>query len=338
MYARGDLTDEDTTFRRWQGGGFATHLSFEPVDGLYIGAGLGSVGMSRSFAGEFQEDGFVNALKNAQVGLGYTIPDVGFVRAQWIGINPQVWGQTAAASSTTEWVQDTPANTSSGKWETTATAATYGWTNTIDKPLNGTGAAGKIQGAFNLKAIKDIDVDIGFSIPLADERDYWNDLAKTTKTKTVTTQGDYVFSAGFDINVARPFRLWGLMSLKTGGYNETTEAGATTKVSTGTDFAIVLTPMYYLENGFILIADIFFDTRSGSDAAPARQDGDPTVNPDAGAKNNYVDLGFGAYIRKNIPGGDIRAGVTVKLPGVSGEGHEGAKPQIFIPVMFNYGF
>jgi hypothetical protein len=100
----------------------------------------------------------------------------------------------------------------------------------------------------------------------------------------------------------------------------------------------MLTPAYYLDNGLILFADLFLDARAGSDVSPVKPDSDPTMNPAADAKNNYVDLGFGVYVRKNIAGGDVRAGVTLKLPGVGGEGHEGAKPQIFIPVMFNYGF
>jgi hypothetical protein len=233
MYVRTDLTDEDATFRRWQSSGFGTHLSYEPMEGLYIGAAIGSVGMSRAFAGEFQEDGFVNALKNAQVGVGYTIPDIGFARLQWIGFQETVWGEKTAASSKTEWVENghwiTVQDASGsdvqawveGEWKTTNIPAKYDWNSTIDKPLNGTGTTGKIQGAFNLKAIKDIDVDIGFSIPLVDKRGTWADLEQTKKLTSVTTQAEYVVSAGFDVNAARPFRLLGVISLKFGGYKET---------------------------------------------------------------------------------------------------------------------
>jgi hypothetical protein len=115
--------------------------------------------------------------------------------------------------------------------------------------------------------------------------------------------------------------------------------GETLKEKNGGNFAVVLTPMYYIRSDLIVLADLFFDVRTGSDQAAGYNDAldsDPTRNPAAGAKNNYLDLGFGAYIRKNFAGGDVRAGVTCKLPG--GEAHEGAKPQIFLPVMFNYGF
>ncbi|MDR2097800.1 MAG: hypothetical protein LBP37_04695 [Spirochaetaceae bacterium] len=308
-YVRGDLAGEDDVFRRFQSSGFGTHISYEPVEGLWLGAGFGSVGNSRSFAGEFKEDGFVNALKNAQVGVGYTIKDTGFIRAQYIGFVTQEWDGAA-------------------------------WNNTtsLDKTLNGTGAAGKIQAAFNLTAIKGANIDLGVSIPLADEKDYWTDAAKTTKTHTTTTQAPYVAGIGADITGIKPFRLWTVISAKFGGYGETAPAGggSAVKLNTGTNVAVMLNPWYYLTDSLIISADIFLDTRSGSDAAPITQDSDPTANPKPGAKNNYTDLGFGLYVRKNISGGDIRAGVTFKLPG--GDAHEGAKPQFFIPVMFNYSF
>jgi hypothetical protein len=352
MYARGDLTDEDATFRRFQGTGFGSHLSYEPVEGFWLGLGFGSVGDSRSFAGEFKEDGFVNALKDTQVAAGYTIKDIGMFRAQWIGFVTKEWGQTKAAETTAEttvWVQaDTPSETT-GKWKTnpaTTTPAEYGWVNTsLDKPLGGTGDAGKIQAAFNLTAIQGVNIDLGVSVPLADEKDYWNDLAKTTKTETIKIQNEYVVGLGADITALRPFRLWTVISCKFGGYTERTPAGGTTiTVNKGTDVALMLNPWYYLTDSLILAGDIFLDTRFGSDESPYNDEGtaarggdaDPTLNPDADAENNYLDLGFGLYVRHNFAGGDIRAGVALKLPG--GEAHEGAQPQLFFPIMLNYNF
>jgi hypothetical protein len=98
----------------------------------------------------------------------------------------------------------------------------------------------------------------------------------------------------------------------------------------------MLNPWFYLRDDLILSADLFFDSRTGSDQAPVKADSDPTPNPKADAKNNYFDVGFGLYLRKNIPGGDIRAGVTLKVPG--GDAHEGASVQFFVPVMMNYSF
>jgi hypothetical protein len=331
MYVRGDLADEDTTFRRFKGTGFGSHISYEPVEGLWLGVGFGSVGDTRSFAGEFKEDGFINALKDTQVGAGYTIKDIGFIRAQWVGFVTKEWGETKAAETEIYW------DATSDTYKERTNPAQYGWVNdSLDVPLGGTGDAGKIQAAFNLTAIQGVSIDLGVSVPLADEKDYWSDLAKTTKTRTVKTQNEYVASLGADITALRPFRLWTVISGKFGAYTETTQGGTTTTVNNGTDVAVMLNPWYYLTDTLILSADIFLDTRFGSDQSPVRQDSDPTMNPAADAKNNYLDLGFGLYVRKNIPGGDVRAGVTLKLPG--GEAHEGAKPQFFIPIMFNYSF
>jgi hypothetical protein len=317
MYIRGDLTGEDDTFRRFQSSGFGTHLSYEPVEALWLGVGLGSVGNTRSFAGEFKEDGFINALKNAQIGAGYTIKDIGLIRAQWIGFVTKDW----TGENTPEWK-----NTS------------------LDKTFEGTGDAGKFQAAFNLTAVPGVSVDLGLSVPMVDEKDYWDDVDKTNKEKTVTIQNDFVASIGADITGIRPFRLWALASLKFGGYTETAEVGEpTVKVNNGTDVAVMLNPWYYLSDTLMVVGDIFLDTRFGSDSPYYHNettgygyDSDPTINPDPDAKDNYMDLGFGLYLRKNIPGGDVRAGVTLKLPG--GEAHKGAKPQFFIPVMFNYSF
>jgi hypothetical protein len=332
MYARGDLSDEDAIFRRFKGTGFGSHLSYEPVEGLWFGAGFGSAGDSRSFAGEFKEDGFINVLKDTQVGAGYTIKGIGLIRAQWVGFVTKEWAETTAEGTSIVW------NSTNSKYEEETTSAEYGWVSTsLDKPLGGTGDAGKIQTAFNLTAIQGVNIDLGVSIPLADEKDYWTDLTKTTKTKTEIVQNDYVVGLGADITAIKSFRLWTVVSAKFGGYTETTPQGeAAVKVNNGTDVAVMLNPWYYLTDTLIVSADIFLDTRFGSDQAPVRQDSDPTANPAADAKNNYLDMGFGLYVRKNISGGDVRAGVTLKLPG--GEAHEGAKPQFFIPVMFNYGF
>jgi hypothetical protein len=319
-YARGDMTSEDDTFRRFQSKGFGSHFPWEPVKGLWIGWGLGSVGNARSFAGEFKEDGWLHAMAASQVAVGYTIENIGLARVQFIG--PVIKNKIAETKA----AGDTPAE--------------YGLVNqSLDVPLGGTGDPIKIQGAFNLTAVQGLNLDFGFSIPIAYERDYWDDADKTNLLKSVKTQDDYVVSLGFDLTMFNPFRLWGLMSLKVGGYTENTpNGGDSTKTNRGTDFAIHLTPMYTVAPNNILGLDLFMDVRAGSDDRSKKQDNDPTVNPGPDAKNDYLDLGFGVYYRRNIAGGDIRVAVTMKVPGVWGEGHEGAKPQLFVPIMFNYNF
>ena len=335
-YVRGDMTDEDATFARFHSKGFGTHFAWAPVEGLWIGWQLGSVGNARSFAGEFKEDGWLNTLIASQVGVGYTIKDVGLIRAQFLGPITKKWAQTKAAGKELVYGTDPISGDPIVTWE--PTDAEYGWVNTsLDVPPNKSGDATKIQAAFNLTAVKGLNIDLGASIPLAYERDYWDDLDKTNLVRTEKIQDDIVASLGFDLTMLSPFRLWGLTSLKLGGYNETTPAGGDTEtVKKGTVWSIHLTPMYTVAPNNIIGLDLFMDTRSGSDEAPARPDNDPTFKPDPDAKNNYTDFGFGVYYRRNIAGGDIRVAVTMKLPG--GEAHKGAQPQLFLPVIFNYSF
>ncbi|MDR2521611.1 MAG: hypothetical protein LBC72_03530 [Spirochaetaceae bacterium] len=319
------LTNEESTFQRFQSPGFGTHISIEPVSGLWLGAGFGSVGSSRLFRNEWHENGWVDAMKNAQIAAGYTIEGVGLVRVQWVGWQEKYWRVTEA---------DPSGNPT--KW---------GWVvESLDKPLNYTGDAGKIQAAFNLTAVKGFNADLGVSFALADEKDWWDDLDKTNKTKTVTTQPNHTVSLGFDVNT-RPVRVYGIASGKFGGYTEEKPAvGDSTTVKQGTELSLNIEPWWYINSGLMLVAELFVDTRFGSDeevtgsTGQRGADADPSRNPDAGAKNNYTDLGFGLFVRKNIPGGDIRAGVACKVPGVAGDAHKGAALQITVPVMFNYGF
>jgi hypothetical protein len=319
------LTNEESTFQRFYASGFGTHISIEPVSGLWLGAGFGSVGSSRLFRNEWQENGWIDAMKNAQFAAGYNIEDIGLVRVQWVGWQEKYWRETSPATGTTP--------------------ATYEWVgDSLDKPLGYTGDAGKIQAAFNLTAVKNFNADLGVSFALADEKDYWSDLAKTAKTKTEITQPNHTVSLGFDVNT-RPVRIYGIASGKFGGYTKTTPSGGgSTTVNQGTELSLNIEPWWYINSGLMLVAEIFIDTRFGSDEAVTGStgqrgaDADPSRNPDAGAKNNYTDLGFGLFVRQNIAGGDIRAGVAIKAPGVAGEAHKGAALQITLPVMFNYGF
>jgi hypothetical protein len=326
-YVRGDLGDEEATFGRFASNGFGSHFAWEPVKGWWLGWGLGSVGDTRSFKGEFKVDGWKNVILSSQFGTGYTIENVGMLRAQVLGAKPYDFGEIKTKVNDTE----------EKYWGDGVLA--------IDKPLTKILNETRIQAAFNLNGIKGLNLDVGINYPLPYERDYYKEEAKTTKYKTVKTQADIQAGLGFDLTMFAPFRLWGALTLKTGGYTETSGAIAESliqngKVNNGTDIAIHLTPMFTVVENNIVGLDLFLDTRSGSDEGAnqgaQKPDNDPTLNPDSGAKNNYTDLGFGVFYRRNIAGGDIRVAVTAKLPG--GEAHKGAQPQFFVPIMFNYNF
>jgi hypothetical protein len=310
LYIRGDNLDENQFLSRFNSDGFGAHVTLTPIENLYIGVGWGSTFGKRSVT-ELREDGAADVWANAQVGLGYKIPNVGFARFMFNGKNP---------------INDDGTNTTTAGFKGVGTG-------------EATSYAPSFQLAFQLTAVKGLNIDIGGKIPLS--YDY-------TSPTVSTVQPGYVVGLGFDYTVQPlpALRFYGRASYKFGGYTETTTGGTTTKVNDGNDFVFILTPMYTVARNLILGFEFVLDAQSGSDLSALdgtkARGGD--VDNQYGAywvgksvpKNDYLDIGLGLYLRKNIPGGDIRVGATVKLPG--GEAHEGAKPQLFFPIMFNYGF
>jgi hypothetical protein len=316
LYIRGNNLDESAFFSRFKSGGYGAHLAVTPVENLYLGMALGSTTKNRSVA-SLREDGAADVWANAQIGAGYKIPDVGFIRLQFNGQQPT--DDNGVIPTDFKGVSDAA-----------------------------TGKSPSIQAAFQLTAVKGLNVDIGGQIPFP----YTYDESGTTNEKT--EQRAYVMGVGFDYTLpAMPLRLYGRASYKFGGYTETTPSGGSaTKVADGNDFVFFITPMYTVAPNWIVGLDCVIDVQSGSDVSPISSTG--AVGGDADAqyvaywneasraadkaklKNNYADLGFGLYVRHNISGGDIRVGATLKLPG--GEAHKGAKPQFFVPIIFNYNF
>ncbi|MDR1987195.1 MAG: hypothetical protein LBP88_09555 [Treponema sp.] len=174
-----------------------------------------------------------------------------------------------------------------------------------------------------------------------------------------TKQNPYIVGVGFDTTLpSLPLRFYGRVSYRFGGYTETTTkttADTTTKkVKDGNNLLFSLTPMYTIAPNWIIGLEYMLDINHDSDAS-AFNDTDFTKATGAAGgdvdkqyleywtgkdhsklKNNYMDMGIGLYVRHNFAGGDVRVGTTLKLPG--GEAHEGAKPQLFFPIILNYNF
>ncbi|MDR1898711.1 MAG: hypothetical protein LBQ55_01725 [Treponema sp.] len=79
------LGDQDQIFERFEpNNGF--HLALTPVEGLYIGSSVNLDGVSNSsISGASVPGGDDVWQDNIQTGLGYTIANIGLVRAQYIG-------------------------------------------------------------------------------------------------------------------------------------------------------------------------------------------------------------------------------------------------------------
>jgi hypothetical protein len=337
LYIRNDARDENTLFHRFKSSGFGTHIALTPVENLYIGAAFGSVSLTRSFTA-LTEDGALNVFKNIQVGAGYAIPGIGFLRVQYIGDRP----------FTNEAIRPND-NVPSLKNDA---GGSYSFLRREDV----LGNAAAFQGAFQLTAVTGLNIDIAASIPFLLEWDQGDPMyGRADPVMHIKSQRPYIMGIGFDVTLADPFRLYGRIDMETGAYKESTaidtnynqyEAQGTNKE--GTDLLASLFVSYNFGNDWILGFDAALDSRSGDnrDAIPenapdSARGGDTDLSLEVKrnqAYNNYVDLGFGLWVRRNIPNGDIRVAVTCKLPGVAGGAHKGAKPQMFFPVMFNYSF
>ncbi|MDR0568932.1 MAG: hypothetical protein LBG87_06980 [Spirochaetaceae bacterium] len=340
-YVRGNAGNEDEVFARFKSGGFGTQFQWTPIENLYIGWSIGSVG-TRAAAGQFKDHGWTDAMISSQLGLGYTINGIGVARLQYIGPRMARWDDAK------------------------------GWqADDVDKDLSFSSERnwGKIQAAFKVTAVQGLNLDIGAAIPIPRSYDEpfgvtYNDKADPGERYSgvgyATYQEDMLVGFGVDLTKFNPVRVWMNGFVKFAGYyekythqNRFEEANAikvakkaddeTVKTNFGTNFAMNLGVGYTVAPNNIVGLDLFCDVRVGSDldanSGPVNNgDADPTRIPEADAKNNYVDLGFGVWYRRNIAGGDIRVGVTMKLPGLAGEAHEGAAPQLYIPIMFNYNF
>jgi hypothetical protein len=231
------------------------------------------------------------------------------------------------------------------------------------------GRASAIQGAFQLTAIDGLNIDIGVSIPLLMK---WGNTDQYTgypndEVLMVEHQKPYMIGLGFDLTLLKPWRLYGRVDVETGGrrklyavddpnipsnqYDQYLE-----DIKQGTNIFTSLFISYDLPRNWVIGVDFICDYRFGDQREAAIYDKgtlatqwargndgekDPTltISHSGGELNNYLDLGFGLWARWNVTGGgDIRFAVTMKVPDVAGHGHDGAKPQLFLPVMFNYSF
>jgi hypothetical protein len=124
--------DEDTIFTRFQADRGA-HIALE-FGSLYIGASVGDSNKS-----DPQKDGLVDAYSQIQAGVGYTIENIGFARAQFVGGH-------------TKW---------DDKTDTAISKAVSGLNPTYMTPYN------RIEAAFALTSLPVGTIDIGAKIPLS---------------------------------------------------------------------------------------------------------------------------------------------------------------------------
>ena len=357
VYVRASQHDENAIFSRFKSNGFGTHITLTPIEGLYVGAAFGSVTNSRSFTA-ISEDGALNVLKNAQIGTGYKIPNIGFARVQWIGELPFTSFEDFQAGRSNEYRNDIK-NINNGTYQFLAR----------DEWLANAAA---VQGAFQLTAIQGLNVDIGISIPLLMK---WTNTDLRTghpidEVLWIEQKKPVIFGIGADLSRYKPWRVYGRVDIEMGGYRKIYKVDDPNLSASyenyyedkkeGTDIFGSIFVSYDLPKNWVIGVDFVWDyrfndereaaiydtsfkttwARGNGDNVGSSGERDPTltISHTVGEPNNYLDLGFGIWARWNVAGGDMRFAVTMKVPDVSNHGHDGAKPQLFIPIMFNYTF
>lgn len=261
--------DEDTIFRRFKqkddhAGGVVV---LTPVEGLVIGAVF-----NVKVADSFDKD----AYKKFQIGAGYTIPNIGLIRAQFLG------GPGAGSEETTKTynlVETVPNdNGTSEKVEKTVK-------ETIVSAV--AGDANKIQAAFALTAIEGLTLDIGGKIPLS----YTDDADKKTQ-EAIGVSAGASFAAG-------DFTIGGRVDTNFGGYTEPKNGK---KSADGFDLTALVEPSYNL-GAFVVAADVGVQF-----TAKDSEDGNEKDN------TGGLKLGLGAWLGLNLGNGNMRVGVAAKIP------------------------
>jgi hypothetical protein len=270
----GSMKGEDNIFARF-GTGWGSIVELTPVENLFIGASFygegGPNGDDKWFRFKKAEDVF----KGAQVAAGYTIPGIGLIRGQYIGVaEPYTPGKVA----------------SEGKWldkdgeDTTNSADYHTFVPATGSAKEDFGATSSIQAAFALTAIENLTVDIGARIFLPYE---YNTVTGFSYTPSHIVAVGANFSAG-------ALGVLGRVDASFGGKTET--VGGTSNKGFGLNAAVV--PSYDL--GFAVVgADI--------DVAFTGED-DPKTD------DSNLGFGGALWLKKGLGNGYIATGVGVQLP------------------------
>jgi hypothetical protein len=211
---------EDDIFRRfapYSGDHAGLLFVLQPVDGLVIGA----VANANVKAGDFDED----AYKKLQLAAGYTIPNIGLFRVQFLGglqdgkYNAQDVGSSAPVL-----------NDDGTGWK---------YTPAVKQGIN-YGTSNRIQAAFALTAVEGLTLDIGARIPLAytDKDDTEIQDAIGVAVAGTYKAGDLFIGARVDTNLLQSY---------------TPKGGV--KNASGLDIAALIEPNYTLGD-VLLGADI----------------------------------------------------------------------------------
>jgi hypothetical protein len=335
--------DEDGIFTRFQAK-FGAHFKLEPlfwldsdwngllIEGAFgsnvspIGSNNGDIRANRNIVGLSAEDVY----KGMQIGVGYKIPDIGFVRFQFIGNN-----RTQLAPDYT--------NRAFSKGQI------------IAEGLSKSGDADVIEGAFRLSYIKGLNVEAGVKIPLEYTTDtsFLEYPALNPNIAVITDDGDErIVQKPYNLCLAVNWTPSFLEKLNVIARFDFSFGGQTEEpghhlVKFGTTIGAWVLPSYAITSNIKAGVDFGMETHAVDDWQ--QPIGRPRVERTKGS--DFTDIGIGPWIELSLGGGRIRTGPMIMIPGserwmwVAGNstGYEfrpafSGEPVISLPISFTYNF
>jgi hypothetical protein len=300
--------DEDAIFTRFRAT-LGAHFKLEPlfflesewnglvVEGAFgsskspLGSGTGDMRANRNLIDLSAADVF----RRMQVGLGYTLPEIGFLRVQFIGNN-----RTQLRIDYTN-----AAGTDAGQ------TMAYG--------LSTSGDADVLEAAFKLTAIGGLVVDVGAKIPLRYTTEtgftvypalYPNDAQVTFDGMERIVQKPYCVSAAanWTPSFLESLNVIARVDASLGG---SVEAPSQYKIFFGADVGAWLLPSYKLSDELKVGVDLGMELRQRDQWQ--QPIGKEIISYTEGS--GFFDLGAGSWIELALGGGRIRAGAIAMLPG-----------------------
>ena len=300
---------EDHIFDRVNSGGkFAFHFKSVPITGLQLHA---TVGVNDSAVGNYNKTDRADAWKEVfsagQYGIGYTIGTIGFARFQFIG-------------------------------------GTYG-KSSLAAPMSSTARWEQVQFAFQLKAVKNLNLDMGIKIPFKIEGD-----STATVNHQVRIDGtlrnlmdDDVYQAPISGRIAGRYN-FGALGLPNLALHLGAKFGFAEKWERKTldytyerpfTFGLDFEPSWKLGNVGRIVGNFMVQTKAKSTTTSA---GVSTEGID-----DTTDMGLGISFHRSLGNGNFSVGIYSQFP-VGGEGYSDianglAKAQAFkfaIPITITY--
>jgi hypothetical protein len=294
----------DFVFSRFQvKTGTGLHLLLNPIEALKIAA---AVDVANGYRGGGRGN-LEDVYGTIQVAVGYTIPDIGFARIQFLS------GQT---------------EDSLNPLGHTGTSANYPRKTTLYTNANNylvSNNVHRIEGAFRLTAVENLGLDFGFKIPIGHETTMSGADAKIQQDYLIAVFGNYKLSdaLGLDFQLITSFA----------GHLDK-DMGGSTKTYYKNPFAlyIFVQPVYKLSDDLNVGGHIAMKMTTATQTYDGATDG---LKKDEDSDTLTVTII--PWIQQQLGGGSIKLGLGLNIP-AGGAQKDVEYVSFFIPLTFTYSF